>query len=79
MFLYESKIINKEEFDSIYIPKTLKNIGMYTLYHPTCLSSDDCYSKNISHIEVEEGNPYFVVENSIEFLFKLIYNVIEST
>lgn len=51
------------EFDSIYIPKTLKNIGMYTLCHPTCLSSDDCYSKNISRIEVEDGNPYFAVDD----------------
>ncbi len=60
--LIEDNAFLRVDFDSIYLPKTLKQIGEYTLYHPTSAPLRDSYAKTISSVEVEAGNPYFAAD-----------------
>lgn len=60
--LIEDNAFLRVDFDSVYLPKTLKQIGKYTLHHPTSAPLRDSCAKTISSVEVEDGNPYFAAD-----------------
>ena len=57
----EDNAFLRAKIDELYLPKELKQLGLYTIHNPYGqYGPDDRSPKAIEHIEVEEGNAFFI-------------------